>query len=128
MPNLCLCTPCVNGIPYQWKVSISGTTNGSCTGCGNANGDFILNYISSCNWSLGVGGICQSSGTLKLSFAANASGGVDMTVEFDTRGGATQWTATNLPDCLSPTSLTLVGSGTADCNWPSTISVTPIGP
>src|SRR5262245_39610264 len=86
-PSACGCTLCPNGAPYQWRVSISGTTNNVCTDCSHANGDFTLNYVSGCAWQLAVTGICAGSATLKLFFTQNAGGGVDMTVELDSRGG-----------------------------------------
>src|SRR5262249_36959346 len=108
MPDLCLCSVCPNGTPYQWKVTISGTGNSACTDCNHANGDFILAYNSPCHWQLPVSGICSVSATLKLYIAQNAGGGNDMTVELDSQGGATTWTATNIADCFSAQTLSLI--------------------
>src|SRR5262249_1429376 len=124
MPNLCLCTPCVNGMPAQWKLSPSGASNGTCLNCANFNADFILSGGPGCVWTTPVT-ICASSATLKLQLTANANGGVDMTLTVNPQNVITTWQKTNVPDCLSPQSLPLISAG-GQCNWPSSITIIPI--
>jgi hypothetical protein len=45
---ICLCAACPDGVPSQWKVTLSGISNNACANCGSVNGDYILSTGVNC--------------------------------------------------------------------------------
>ena len=64
--NLCSCPACRSGAPYQWKVTLTGISNGTCGTCNSLNGDYVLSWNGtgldgSCTWLLTFAPICTFS-------------------------------------------------------------------
>lgn len=57
VPTITTCS-LFNPSPAQWTMTVAGTTNGTCVNCNNANGTFILNYVSGCRWASAPFALC----------------------------------------------------------------------
>src|SRR5262245_18603676 len=126
MATPCDCSVCPDGTPKQWKVTLSGVTNGVCTQCASFNGDFILDRqaVPGCLWSYSIPG--SPCGYPALSLAISKSGSTYRLSVFI--GSNANWLLTSSTplDCLAtytPTNTLSLG-----CNWPSTVTATPILP
>src|SRR5579859_1334635 len=129
MANLCGCQGCPNGAAQKYKLSVSGTTNNTCTDCANLNGDYILSLASTgatCQWSLTTTiTLCGGSQSITWTLSIFSNGGVTLNLKIGLAIIAT-WSGT-ITDCLAVATLSRAFEN-VDCNYPSTITVTPIFP
>ena len=126
LSGFCGCSSCPNGSPEQYKVTISGVTNDSCSECDDFNGDFYLGrdeFSVSCDYSYDFGsGFCGKD-TIQLLITFGSGGLTISVVMLDI-----EWQAAGLSSCLDDEYvLEKVGDDDDNCNWPSTIRVSPVG-
>lgn len=107
--------------PNRVRVTVTGTANGSCSDCANANASFTLTYVSGCNWSGPGPTLCATARTLNF-----GNGGGNMWfVGVSAMAGF--WSVTLGSAWDGRSTLTLTGGPTGGfCNFPATITVTPI--
>src|SRR5438105_433383 len=94
----CDCAYCPDGVPQNWQVTISGTSNNTCAQCTNINGVYTLvrgtDVVGGCRWG-GPGMSC--SYTFQLTIGAGATPGtVDMKLVAIGAPPIPTWTRTNV--------------------------------
>jgi hypothetical protein len=122
------CGVCTDDAPYEWRITLSGITDGMALDCDPFNGTFDVPYISTigtlCVWNLIIGdkeisvGIDDFAGSLLVYVNLVETGG-GLTVYAD-------YSATDA--CDSAYTLDIdIGSDNLDCNnLPATVTITPV--
>src|SRR5205085_4001947 len=103
MATPCDCAGCPNGAPSQYSVTFSGTTNSSCTTCGDFNGTYTLSQISACAWSFTFAAKKCGWQKVQLAIQSNGSGGYDMVVSLvasPAPDAVPTWKHTSISDCF----------------------------
>jgi len=128
----CDCKWCPDGAPQQWQVTISGITNHTCTQCASINGVYTLSraadFGGSCVWG-GPAMPCSFTGFQLTIYQDTVTGNVDIKLVAIGAPPTPTWTQSNISSC-SDSSYTLTGGGQGNttCNWPTSVTVTPIVP
>jgi hypothetical protein len=55
-------------VPYQYRFTMSGVTNGGCTDCANLNQTFTLTFGTGCAWAFQETVLCGSSSAFGLNY------------------------------------------------------------
>src|ERR1700730_316460 len=140
MSTPCTCVACPDGVPDQWKITLSGVSNGTCGSCGALNSDYVLSKTTPCRWLLQLGTThCgEFAFILDLTYDS-ASNKSTATLEFQWYSGQRHltWSASWLGSCMSDHTLAYQGETgnpfwtpiTTQChNWPSAITIHPVAP
>src|SRR5262245_45731117 len=73
-PTPCNCLHCLDGVPTQYKVIVSGTTNRDCSECAGFDGTYILDRSTDqCSWTTNFTSFCNYT-WMTLSIAGDCSG------------------------------------------------------
>ena len=123
MPSLCDCTAAPNGVPYQFKVTLSGTTNGTCTTCSSLNGDYILTYQGSCVWNVNLTPAICGWRQITLSVSQNADGILKLQVQLPGFIPTDTYAIASVDSSLADTYTLSLSTSSGVCTLPSTITV-----
>ncbi len=119
------CPEC-EAVPTTWRVTISGTATGSCTGCALFNGTHDLTLtgaFGNCSWVIDLGST-SDCGPASLVFFLEVSG-PQLLAKIDNDVVAT-WVPTQVWECLGENTLA-IQSHTGDCQtWPTQVTLTPV--
>lgn len=111
----------ISGIGLKdYKVTIAGATNGTCSDCANMNGTWTLTYVSGCTWEYSSLTLCGAARTLRFSRS------IGNTWVLQIVGRMMQWTVTLGSPWDGVTPLTLNAGFASDCNLPATVTVQPL--
>lgn len=115
--------------PTKWTLTVSGTTNGTCTDCGNYNGDWVLCYqddAPTCTWQTTDTGDCAAGTEPRYKLVYNSAAtrwevralAGDGTIMASWALAKASWKCRNTNTLPNITT-------TTDCNWPATVTVVP---
>src|SRR5260221_9933729 len=100
----CDCLLSVSGLPDQWSVLISGTTNAACIHCSGYDGTWVVAHnfmIGSCTWMHGWSVMCNVGPGVFLTVTQNADGTSNITVYAGNVPSLDNWSLSNVVDLLS---------------------------
>lgn len=115
-------------IPSKFKVTMSGATNNSCSSCASFNTEFTLDQSgfgcvefvatiagSPCGFTQAAVVLTDSSGIFGVTFELRQSG-----------TAVVVYSASAVNDLLAGSIVLGLNSGSADCNWPSTVTLVAV--